>query len=317
MKRMFSTLLGASCLILAATNAFAQSARARIAHTPVRAEASVTSATLATLNQGDPVDVVEAEGAWYRVLVPGTQLTPLVGYVQAQQVDIVDADGSVEPDDAAVAPKAHGPQIPPTGLEIQQRELRARAAAREQALKSEVDAARARLDALQNGEPIAEHESNQVPSPAAPRSQQRPGTWFNAGFGLGTAVCSNCEDGRVNGFSGALSAGKTISDRVWLGVGTTGLFRSGLAANAGSVVDARLRFYPVRTSRFFVTGGVGLGSARALDETKYGVSTVMGLGWDIPVGSNVSLTPFWNGIGVASWYEYASVGQLGIGVTIR
>jgi hypothetical protein len=82
-------------------------------------------------------------------------------------------------------------------------------------------------------------------------------------------------------------------------------------------VDARLRFYPVRTSGFFVTGGVGLGSAKALDETRYGVSTVMGLGWDVPVGSNLSLTPFWNGIGVANWYDYTFAGQLGLGVTIR
>ena len=316
MKRMFSTLLGASCLILAATNAYAQSARARITQTPVRSEASATSATVALLNAGDPIDVVETDGSWYRVLVPGTQETPLVGYVQAQQVDIVDADSPVEPHDgtpAVVAPKAQGPRIPPTGLEIQQRELRAKAAAREQALKSEIDAAQARLDALKNGEPTA--PPNQVPQPAAPRPQQRQGTWFNAGFGVGIASCAGCED-RI-GFSGGLSAGKTINDRVLLGVGTTGLFRSGAAANAGSIVDARLRIYPVRTSRFFFTGGVGLGSAKQLDETRYGISTVMGLGWDIPVGSNVSLTPFWNGIGVGSWYDYAFASQLGLGITIR
>jgi mRNA-degrading endonuclease toxin of MazEF toxin-antitoxin module len=173
---MFSTLLGASCLILAATSAFAQSARARIAQTPVRAEASVTSATVATLNAGDPIDVVEANGSWYRVLVPGTQETPLVGYVQAQQVDIVDADAPAEPHEttpAAVVRKAQGPQIPPTALELQQRELRAKAAAREEALKSEVDAAQARLDALKSGEPTAPQEANQVPPPAAHRSPQR------------------------------------------------------------------------------------------------------------------------------------------------
>ena len=319
MKRMFSTLLGA-CLILAATSAFAQSARARIAQTPVRAEASVTSATVATLNAGDPIDVVEANGSWYRVLVPGTQETPLVGYVQAQQVDIVDADAPAEPHEtapAAVVRKAQGPRIPPTALELQQRELRAKAAAREEALKSEVDAAQARLDALKSGEPTAPQEATQVPQAAEHRSPQRQGAWFSAGFGVGMASCATCEDGSVNGFSGGLSAGKVINDRILLGVGTAGLFGSGAAAYAGSVVDARLRFYPVRTSGFFVTGGVGLGSAKALDETRYGLSTVMGLGWDVPVGSNLSLTPFWNGIGVASWYDYAFAGQLGLGITIH
>ena len=320
MKRLFSTLFVAACLVLAASNVFAQSARARIAHTPVRAEASVTSATVATLNAGDPVDVVEADGSWYRVLVPGTQETPLVGYVQAQQIDIVEADASLEPPaatPAGVVRNAQGPQIPPTGLELQQREQRAAAAARQKALKSEVDAAQARLDSLKNGEPIAPVDATQVPQPAAHTSQPRGNAWFNAGFGLGTATCATCTDSRVNGFSGDVSAGKAINDRVMLGVGTTGIFRSGAATAAGSVIDARLRFYPVRTSRFFVTGGVGLGSASAPDETRYGVSTVMGLGWDVPVGSTVSVTPFWNGIGVANWYDYAFANQFGLGITIR
>jgi len=318
-KKIVSTLLAAACLILAADSAFAQNARVRIADTPVRAEASLTSTTVATLNAGDPVDVIDAEGSWYRVLVPGTQETPQVGYVLARLVEVVDGDGTVQPRAGAPAnrfAKTQGSQIAPTAAEIQQREMRAKAAARQQALKSEVDALQAKLNALQSGQP-ATHEAS-VDTPRAPRDQKREGVWFNAGFGLGTLSCLEC-DGWLNGFSGGLSVGKTVSDRLLLGVGTTGYYKSvlGIGLGAGSVADARLRFYPVRTSGFFVTGGMGLGSISIADESEYGLSTVLGLGWDVRVASNVSLTPFWNGIGVVTSNANASVGQIGLGITIH
>ena len=59
--------------------------------------------------------------------------------------------------------------------------------------------------------------------------------------------------------------------------------------------------------------------AEAFDitETSTGVGAVLGLGWDIRVGRNVSITPFWNGIGVDSEGANANVGQIGLGVTIH
>jgi SH3 domain-containing protein len=321
-KRICSTLLGATCLLLTATNAFAQSARARIAATPIRAEASVTSAMVAMLNEGDPIDVVEEQGSWYRVLVPGTQETPQVGYVQAQLVEIVDGDGSVPQRAAAPANRAaktQGPQIPPTAMQIQQRELRAKAAAREQALKSQVDSLQATLDALQTGQTVSQSDdSGQMPQASAPGFQKREGVWFNAGFGLGMLSCLEC-DGWLNGFSGGLSAGKAVTDRLLIGVGTTGYHRSvvGIGFNAGSVVDARLRFYPIRSSSFFLTGGMGLGSISVADASEYGLSAVFGVGYDVKVTPKVSLTPFWNGTGVVTSSANASVGQVGLGITIR
>jgi len=41
------------------------------------------------------------------------------------------------------------------------------------------------------------------------------------------------------------------------------------------------------------------------------------VGWDIRVGRNVSLTPFWNGFAMANDIADANVGQIGIGVTIH
>jgi hypothetical protein len=44
---------------------------------------------------------------------------------------------------------------------------------------------------------------------------------------------------------------------------------------------------------------------------------LVGLGYDIRVGQNVSLTPYWNGFAMSSSNTDANVGQLGLGVTVH
>jgi hypothetical protein len=137
--------------------------------------------------------------------------------------------------------------------------------------------------------------------------QTREGFWFNAGLGIGSLGCEDCGE-RENGLSGG----------VLLGVGTTGWAKSeaGETLTVGTL-DARLRFYPARKSGFFVTGGLGLGAIRFAGESEYGLGLVLGVGWDIRVGRNVSLTPFYNGFAMRSDLADANVGQLGIGITIH
>ena len=36
-------------------------------------------------------------------------------------------------------------------------------------------------------------------------------------------------------------------------------------------------------------------------ESEFGVGLMLGLGWDIRVGRNVSLTPFWNGFAMSKF----------------
>ena len=79
----------------------------------------------------------------------------------------------------------------------------------------------------------------------------------------------------------------------------------------------RLRFYPSLTSGFFITGGLGLGHVSDGYDTEWGPGAVVGLGWDVRVGRNVSLTPFWNGFAMSSELVDRNVGQLGLGVTIH
>jgi hypothetical protein len=162
-----------------------------------------------------------------------------------------------------------------------------------------------------------------APSTAPARRQTRQGFWFNGGLGYGSLGCQNCFGERVNGFSGGLSAGATVSPRVLVGVGTSGWYRSedGVSLSGGTI-DGRVRFYPVVTSGFFITGGMGLGhlslGVQGLgSDTEYGVGALFGLGWDIRVGRNVSLTPFYNGFAVQTSSADANVGQIGLGITIH
>jgi hypothetical protein len=155
-----------------------------------------------------------------------------------------------------------------------------------------------------------------------PHPQTREGFWFSGGLGWGSAGCEGCLD-REGGFSGGLSAGGVVSPRLLVGAGTSGWYKSvdGVTVSGGTF-DARLRFYPSLKSGFFLTGGLGLGHvslglAGLGSETEYGVGALFGLGWDIRVGRNVSLTPFYNGFAVRTDFLNGNVAQIGLGVTIH
>jgi hypothetical protein len=160
-------------------------------------------------------------------------------------------------------------------------------------------------------------------SPAmAQNSHSRSGFWFNVGLGAGSLGCDNC-GGRETGLSGGFSLGGTLSQKVLLGVGSTGWTKSqnGVTLTTGTL-DARIRFYPSATGGFFLTGGLGVGSISADiaglgSDSEIGVGVVLGLGIDIRVGSNLSLSPFWNGFAVRSSNADANVGQIGLGLSVH
>jgi hypothetical protein len=158
------------------------------------------------------------------------------------------------------------------------------------------------------------------------RAQTRQGFWFNGGLGYGTLGCADC-DGRTGSISGSLSVGATIGPKFLLGVGTTGWTKSenGATLNVGTL-DARVRFYPSARSGFYLTGGFGLGSVSAslalggggqVSGSEIGLGVVLGLGYDIRIGNNVSLTPFWHGYAVQAEDANANVGQLGLSITVH
>jgi len=157
MKKLTIATLALSLLFLIGSIAGAQTARARIADTPIRAEANLGSEIIATLQEGGPVDVVEIRGEWYRVLVPNQQSKPQVGYVLANLIEILNANGSSKsistpPSRDAERPMAQGQPIPPTVAQLTRERDKAtevlRASAKLETAKAERDAACAALDAL-------------------------------------------------------------------------------------------------------------------------------------------------------------------------
>ena len=148
----------------------------------------------------------------------------------------------------------------------------------------------------------------------------RDGFWISGGLGYGSLGCDNCGS-REGGVSGDLSLGGTISPRFLLGVGSAAWTKTqqGVTMTVATL-DARVRFYPSSTGGFFLTGGVGFGSAKLSGfgtYTENGVGTIVGLGWDIRVASNTSITPYWNGFAMKNNDTDANVGQVGLAVTLH
>lgn len=169
-------------------------------------------------------------------------------------------------------------------------------------------------------------KSNPAPKAApAPRRKLREGFWLNIGSGYGALSCPHCSGDPESpaGYSGGLSFGGTINPHLLLGIGTTSWYRSenGISLIAGTM-DARIRIYPSSTRGFFLTGGIGVGTvgsdlAQLGSDSQFGGGGVVGLGWDMRVSKNMSVTPFWNGFGVATYAADASVSQIGLGLTFH
>jgi hypothetical protein len=163
----------------------------------------------------------------------------------------------------------------------------------------------------------------------APRSasaqdvaRTRDGFWLNAGMGYGSLGCQDCSS-REGSWIGGLALGGSLSQKVLLGAGFNGWTKSesGATLTVGTLT-ALIRYYPSATGGFFLTGGLGLGSIRAElsgfgSDSETGVGALVGLGYDVRVGPNVSLTPYWNGFAMASSNTDANVGQIGLGVTVH
>jgi hypothetical protein len=157
---------------------------------------------------------------------------------------------------------------------------------------------------------------------AQKNAQQRDGFWFSGGLGYGSLGCDNCGS-REGGVSGGLSLGGTISPRFLLGVGTSGWTKSDQGARLTvSELDARVRFYPQTSGGFFITGGLGVGSVTASvpgfgSHTETGGGAIFGMGYDIRVARNTSITPYWNGYAMKNSNTDANVGQIGLAVTVH
>ena len=150
----------------------------------------------------------------------------------------------------------------------------------------------------------------------------RHGFWFSGGLGYGSLGCQDCS-GRTGSVSGNISLGGTLSQRVLLGVSTNGWTKSesGSTLTVGTLTAA-IRFYPSPVGGFFLTGGLGLGTVSAGisglgSGSQTGAAALLGLGYDIAMSRNVSLTPYWNGFALSYSGGDANVGQIGLAITVH
>ncbi|HSR42929.1 MAG TPA: hypothetical protein VLL48_12170 [Longimicrobiales bacterium] len=148
----------------------------------------------------------------------------------------------------------------------------------------------------------------------------RDGFWFNGGLGYGSLGCQDCSD-REGGLSGTLSFGGTVSQKVLLGGSTFGWTKSedGVRLTT-SAATATIRFYPSAESGFYLLGGLGIGVVNLDvsgfgDASETGGAAALGLGVDVRIGDNVSLTPYLSGVGISFEDGDANFGQLGLSIT--
>lgn len=137
---------------------------------------------------------------------------------------------------------------------------------------------------------------------SAQHPQTRKGFWIGFGFGWGSygISCSGCSGvGREGSYTGYLKMGGTVSPHFLLGGESIAWSKSesGSTVTAGNVSLAGY-YYPQPASGLFLSAGVGFSRAEASSGGSSGGSTgpgfQVGAGYDIRVGTNLSIVPTGN-----------------------
>ncbi len=147
---------------------------------------------------------------------------------------------------------------------------------------------------------------------SAQRPQTREGFWIAFGVGYGSAdlSCGGCgldtiAAGREGGGVAHVRLGGTLSPKVLLGGDVTGWTedRNGVTLTAGNVSMVVI-YYPMAERGLFVKGGAGFSSiiveqgGQQTDGASFGLSG--GVGYDVRVGRNISITPLFDFLYVGS-----------------
>jgi hypothetical protein len=160
-------------------------------------------------------------------------------------------------------------------------------------------------------------------SAAAQNPQTRDGFFIGLGIGVGSLGFEG-GDGRETGGAGHVSLGWTLTPQVLLGGEFTGWTKEeGGARVSHTNATAIVQFYPIADGGLYLRGGIG-GSTLSISGTNgnvtvsiddSGLGATAGLGYDIRVGSNFSITPY----GSFVWGDFeggsANHFQGGLGVT--
>jgi hypothetical protein len=160
--------------------------------------------------------------------------------------------------------------------------------------------------------------------PLLAQTPKREGFWLGAGLGYGSLAlgCDGCSGlSREGALSGYLKLGGTVNPSLRLGGETNGwvksesgvTFSTGLAAGTVTV-------YPAPANGLFLKGGAGVSYAKvdvsgSGSDSETGWGGIAGIGYDIPVGRTLYLTPVANWVyGHYSDWHTTNV-QLALGIT--
>ena len=256
-----------------------------VRHAVVLEQPRGDSPVLTTIPPGVVVELVALRGDWYQTSLKfdADTLARPFGWIQRQTVELLPAQAQEQLSTAREVPL-------------------------QQPRAARFGDPRTRARQYGSGPPLR-------PSPVRDCLRFVTGFGLTRGMGYGSAGCDGCLYSRATdlavGYHSAAQSARECSSAwaqrlVWI-----------WNWEAMGTLDARLRFYPSLTSGFFITGGLGLGHVSDGYDTVWGPGAVVGLGWDVRVGRNVSLTPFWNGFAMSSEFVDRNVGQLGLGVTIH
>jgi hypothetical protein len=164
-----------------------------------------------------------------------------------------------------------------------------------------------------------------VPQGAHAQGNPQTHEGFFIGFGLGVGSLGGEGGGeRETGGAGRLTIGGALSPQLLLaGESSAWTKDEGGGRLTHTNVSAIVQYYLSATSGFFLKGGVGLSQLRvsasgggfSFSATEEGLGLTAGLGYDIRLGTNFSLTPY----GTFAWGSFdggsANHFQGGLGVT--
>ena len=151
-------------------------------------------------------------------------------------------------------------------------------------------------------------------SASAQQAQTHEGFWIGGGLGYGSLGGGGAD--RVGAPSGYLKLGGTLRQNILLGVETNGWTKSeaGNRLTMGNISGA-VYWYPMATNGMFVKAGAGYSALDAGGGGTNGFGLLGGVGYDVRMTRNLSITP------VANWFRgsfdggSANVLQIGLGVT--
>lgn len=156
---------------------------------------------------------------------------------------------------------------------------------------------------------------------SAQHPQTRQGFWIGFGFGYGSYTCTGC--GSRGGASGYLKMGGTVSPHLLLGGETNVWTKSqyGATLSSGNASFAAY-YYPQPAGGFFLRGGVGIstisGTSGGSTGSQSGAGATAGLGYDLRVAVNTSVTPVFNYVwGHPDTGFNQSIIQFAVGVTFH